>query len=59
MLRHGFDGNMEKAVLLAGDLDFRPIVEALVRRGVFVEVWYEKNSAAQELWWGRRISVGN
>jgi uncharacterized LabA/DUF88 family protein len=51
MLTHGFDGNVEKAVLLAGDLDFRPIIEALVRRGVFVEVWYEKNSLAKELRW--------
>jgi uncharacterized LabA/DUF88 family protein len=49
MLTHGYDGNMEKAVLIAGDLDFRPVVEALVRRGVFVEVWCEKKSAAVEL----------
>jgi uncharacterized LabA/DUF88 family protein len=49
MLTHGFDRNMEKAVLLAGDLDFRPIVEALVRRGVFVEVWYDRSSIAQDL----------
>jgi uncharacterized LabA/DUF88 family protein len=49
MLTHGYDGNMEKAVLIAGDLDLRPIVEALVRRGVFVEVWYEKKSGAREL----------
>jgi len=49
MLTHGYDGNMEKAVLLAGDLDFRPVVEALVRRGVFVEIWYEPKSAAVEL----------
>jgi uncharacterized LabA/DUF88 family protein len=49
MLTHGFDRNMEKAVLVAGDLDFRPIVEALVRRGVFVEVWYHRSSIAQDL----------
>jgi uncharacterized LabA/DUF88 family protein len=61
MMTHGFDGNMEKAVLIAGDLDFRPIVEALVRRGVFVEVWYEKTSVAHELWWaadlGRELKL--
>jgi len=51
MLTHGFDGNMEKAILIAGDLDFRPIVEALVRRGVFVEVWYDRRSIARELSW--------
>jgi uncharacterized LabA/DUF88 family protein len=49
MLTHGYDGNMQRAVLLAGDLDFRPIVDALVRRGVFIEIWYEKKSAAKEL----------
>jgi uncharacterized LabA/DUF88 family protein len=49
MLTHGFDGNMEKAILIAGDLDFRPVVESLVRAGVFVEVWYEASSAAREL----------
>lgn len=49
MLTHGYDGNMATAVLLAGDLDFRPAVENLVRRGVFVEVWYEPRSASAEL----------
>lgn len=49
MLTHGYDGNMETAVLIAGDLDFRPVVESLVRRGVFVEVWYEPRSASAEL----------
>jgi uncharacterized LabA/DUF88 family protein len=51
MMANGFDGNMETAVLVAGDLDFRPIVEALVRRGVFIEIWYEQKSLAQELKW--------
>ncbi len=49
MLTHGFNGTMSKAVLLAGDVDFRPVVEALVRHGVFVDVWYHRNSFAQEL----------
>lgn len=49
MLTHGYDGNMQQAILIAGDLDFRPIVEALVRRGVFIEIWYEKKSGAREL----------
>ncbi len=49
MLTHGFNGSMGKAVLLAGDLDFRPIVEALVRTGVFVEICYQRNSIAQDL----------
>src|SRR6266852_7669972 len=49
MLTHGFNGSMGNAVLLSGDLDFRPIVEALVRHGVFVEVWYHRSSVAQDL----------
>jgi hypothetical protein len=35
---------------LAGDLDFLPIVEALVQRGVFVDVWFDRKSAAKELY---------
>jgi hypothetical protein len=50
MLTHGLAGNMKKAILLAGDLDFRPIVESLVQRGVFLEVWFERKSAAKELY---------
>jgi uncharacterized LabA/DUF88 family protein len=49
MLTHGFNRNMSHAILVSGDLDFRPMVEALVRGGVFVEVWYEKRSGAKEL----------
>lgn len=49
MLTHGFNRNMERAVLIAGDLDFRPIVEALIRAGIFVEIWYERTSSAKEL----------
>jgi hypothetical protein len=49
MLTHGFQRNMTRAVLLSGDLDFRPVVEALVRGGVFVEVWYEKTSTSEYL----------
>lgn len=51
MLTHGFNRNMTHAVLLSGDLDFRPVVEALVRGGVFVEIWYEKTTASKELYW--------
>ena len=51
MLTHGFNRNMTHAVLLSGDLDFRPVVEALVRGGVFVEVWYERTTGAKELYW--------
>lgn len=60
MLTHAFNRNMSRAVLLAGDLDFRPIIEALIRLGIFVEVWYEKKSAAKDLYdsadYGREIT---
>ena len=49
MLTHGFNGSMRSAVLLSGDLDFRPVVETLVRHGVFVEVWYHRSSVAEDL----------
>lgn len=60
MLTHASNRNMTRAVLVAGDLDFRPIIEALIRLGIFVEVWYEKKSAAKDLFdaadYGRPIS---
>jgi hypothetical protein len=40
-----------RAALLAGDLDFRPLVEAVVQTGVFVELWYEKASTNENLHW--------
>jgi NYN domain len=49
MMTHAFNKNMTHAVLISGDLDFRPVVEALVRSGVFVDVWYEKSTAAKDL----------
>jgi uncharacterized LabA/DUF88 family protein len=50
MLTHGFNRNMTHAVLLAGDLDFRPVVEALIRGGIFVQVMYERTSASKDLY---------
>ncbi len=59
MLTHGLTGNMTKGILLSGDLDFRSIVEALVQRGVFVDVWFRRQSASRELYgaadFGREI----
>lgn len=49
MLTHGFNKNMTHAIFVAGDLDFRPVVEALVGIGVFVNLWYEKRSIAEGL----------
>jgi uncharacterized LabA/DUF88 family protein len=49
MVKHALKGNIKKAVLIAGDLDLRPAVEALVEEGVAVEVWYHASSFAQGL----------
>lgn len=40
MLLHTFRRNMHKATLVAGDIDFVPLLEALVREGMFVTLWY-------------------
>lgn len=49
MMEHAFRGNMNKTVLLSGDLDFRPLVESLVRLGLFIEVVGDQNHISQEL----------
>jgi uncharacterized LabA/DUF88 family protein len=49
MLTHSFRGNMHKATLLTGDLDFRPLIEALVREGMYVTLWYPHGRPNQEL----------
>jgi hypothetical protein len=49
-LEHAFRGNMSRVCLVAGDLDFAPLVECLVRLGTYVEVIYEPTSAAVDLY---------
>ncbi len=49
-LTHAFNKNMQTAVFVAGDLDFKPLVDSLVSLGVFVEVIYERTSAARDLY---------
>jgi uncharacterized LabA/DUF88 family protein len=55
MLTHGFGQNMSHAILLAGDLDFLPVIETLVRLGVKTHVWYEPRSAAKPLYEGADV----
>jgi uncharacterized LabA/DUF88 family protein len=45
MLMHRVTGVVSRAVLIAGDLDFLPIVEGLVQLGVNVAVWHGENAA--------------
>lgn len=49
MMEHAFRGNMNKAVLLSGDLDFRPLVESSIRLGLFVEVVGDRSHISQDL----------
>ncbi|HEY0460136.1 MAG TPA: NYN domain-containing protein [Pyrinomonadaceae bacterium] len=49
MMEHAFRGNVSKTVLLSGDLDFRPLVESLVRFGLFVEVSADLKHFSTEL----------
>jgi uncharacterized LabA/DUF88 family protein len=49
MMEHAFRGNMSKAILLSGDKDFRPLVESLVRLGLFVEVVGDQKHISKDL----------
>lgn len=46
---HVTAGNCNKVILLAGDLDFFPLVEALVKAGAWVELWCDLLWAPKEL----------
>lgn len=49
MLTHSYRGNMSRATLLSGDLDFRPVVDALIQDGTWVTIWAAESSASDEL----------
>lgn len=49
MLEHAYAGNMSKVILLAGDSDFVPLVHAVVRRGVWVEILHYRPATAVDL----------
>lgn len=49
MLTHTHRRNMSRLIFLAGDQDFRPLVEAVVREGMYVTLWYERASTSQDL----------
>jgi len=48
-LSHSYLRNITDAVLMAGDSDFTPLVEALVRQGVFVTLLCEARHTASDL----------
>ncbi|MDE2627777.1 MAG: NYN domain-containing protein [Burkholderiales bacterium] len=49
MLTHSHNKNMELAILVAGDKDFKPVVDALVNQGTIVKVMTDKRSGSREL----------
>lgn len=49
MLSHAFNKNMQTAVLIAGDDDFTPLVDELLRHGTYVEVWSDHWSRSSHL----------
>lgn len=50
MLEHSFRKNMDIACLLAGDRDFAPVVDSVVRLGTRVQVFYDPRSATHQLY---------
>lgn len=49
LMHHTFRGNMHKATLLTGDGDFKPLVDAVVREGMHLTLWYPPGETSQEL----------
>ena len=49
MLSHAFRRNMHHATLLTGDVDFQPLIEALVESGLFVTLWYPTDETSRDL----------
>lgn len=49
MLTHTIRRNMSGTGLLAGDLDFKPLLDALVNEGMFVKLLYPPKFTSQEL----------
>jgi uncharacterized LabA/DUF88 family protein len=49
MLTHSFRRNMQQATLLTGDLDFKPLIDALVQEGMFVSLWFPPDETSKEL----------
>lgn len=49
MLTHSFRRNMNEATLLTADLDFKPLIDALVQDGMHVNLWYPHGKPNKEL----------
>lgn len=49
MLSHTHRRNMDRLTFIAGDQDFCPLIEAVVREGMFVELFYDPTSVSKDL----------
>src|SRR4030066_1802652 len=49
MLNHSFRKNMSRTTLLTADLDFKPLIDALVDNGMYISLWYPINKTNIEL----------
>lgn len=49
MLTHTYRKNMDRLTFIAGDQDFRPLVDAVVKDGMYVELWYDPRSISKDL----------
>lgn len=49
MLTHSHQRNMHRVSFIAGDQDFKPLVNALVREGMFIDLWYVKGHVSEDL----------
>jgi uncharacterized LabA/DUF88 family protein len=49
MLTHSFRRNMQEATLLTSDLDFKPLLDALVLEGMSVTLWFPPNKTNKGL----------
>jgi len=56
MVRYSHIGKMDKAILLTGDGDFRPVVEELIRMDIDVKIVGDKKHTSQRLM-GEAIAV--
>jgi len=49
MLTHTWRKNMDRVTLLSGDLDYKPLIDALVQEGMHVVLWHDPSSTSKEL----------
>lgn len=49
MLRHTHKGNMERCILLTNDLDFKPLLDALVQEGMHTTLWHSPGKTNRHL----------